>query len=560
MADDPNQVAGKILVGKSGSGAAGTFRYLNLPLGNRHGLVTGATGTGKTVTLQKLAEGFSNAGVCVFAADVKGDLSGVSQPGDSKPPFVKRAQDLGLTYTPDTFPVVFWDVLGEQGHPIRATVAGMGPLLMARMLELNDTQEGVLNIIFRVAKDEGLELIDLKDLRATLQAVADHASELTTKYGNVATATIGAIQRQLLVLENQGADSFFGEPSLDLMDFLRPAKDGRGAINVLAADKLMRSPKLYAIFLLWMLSELFERLPEVGDPDKPKLVFFFDEAHLLFDNAPKALMTAIEQVVRLIRSKGVGVYFVTQNPLDVPETVLGQLGNRAQHALRAFTPRDQKAVKAAADTFRQNPNFDTAVAITQLGVGEALVSMLDIKGTPEIVDRTLIAPPQSRVGPITPAERQAIMNASPFRGKYDTAIDAESAFEKLAKRKGAIGAGAAADSPETASAGGGLLGEIGGMLEGALGGGSGKGKRMSTTQVVVRSALQSAARAVATQVARAVFKHLAGGGRSIADLGETGAPAERRAPDTGEGLLDAKPAAALAPATSGNPLRPDLWA
>ncbi|MCC2107646.1 MAG: DUF853 family protein, partial [Hyphomicrobiales bacterium] len=358
VADDPNQVEGKILVGKS----EGVFRYLNLPLGNRHGLVTGATGTGKTVTLQKLAEGFSNAGTAVFAADVKGDLSGISQPGDSKPPFVKRAQDLGLTYTPDTFPCVFWDVFGEQGHPVRATIAEMGPLLTARLLELNDTQEGVLNIVFRVADDNGLALLDLKDLRATLQFVADHASELTTKYGNVATATVGAIQRQLLVLENQGAEKFFGEPALEITDFLRTDRDGRGVINILAADKLMRSPKLYATFLLWMLSELFEQLPEVGDPDKPKLVFFFDEAHLLFDSAPKPLMTAIEQVVRLIRSKGVGVYFVTQNPLDVPQTVLGQLGNRAQHALRAFTPRDQKAVRAAAETFRQNPKFDTAAA------------------------------------------------------------------------------------------------------------------------------------------------------------------------------------------------------
>ncbi|MDE2363631.1 MAG: DUF853 family protein, partial [Hyphomicrobiales bacterium] len=366
VAGDPTQVDGKILVGKSGP----AWQYLNLPLGNRHGLVTGATGTGKTVTLQKIAEGFANAGTAVFAADVKGDLSGISQPGDSRPALTKRAQDLGISYTPDRFPVVFWDVFGEQGHPIRATIAEMGPLLTARLLELNDTQEGVLNIVFRVADEQGLALLDLKDLRATLQFVADHASELTTKYGNVAPATVGAIQRQLLVLETQGGDKFFGEPALDIADFLRTDKDGRGIINVLAADKLMRSPKLYATFLLWMLSELFEHLPEVGDPDKPKLVFFFDEAHLLFDNAPKALMTAIEQVVRLIRSKGVGVYFVTQNPLDVPEKILGQLGNRVQHALRAFTPRDQKAVQAAAETMRANPKFDAAAVITELGVGE----------------------------------------------------------------------------------------------------------------------------------------------------------------------------------------------
>ena len=515
MADNPDQVEGKILVGKSGA----TFRYLNLPLGNRHGLVTGATGTGKTVTLQKLAEGFCNAGTSVFAADVKGDLSGISQPGDSKPPFVKRAQELGLTYTPDNFPVVFWDVFGEQGHPIRATIAEMGPLLTARLLELNDTQEGVLNIVFRVADDQGLALLDLKDLRATLQFVADHASELTTKYGNVASATIGAIQRQLLVLDNQGAEKFFGEPALDISDFLRTDRDGRGVINILAADKLMRSPKLYATFLLWMLSELFEHLPEVGDPDKPKLVFFFDEAHLLFDSAPKPLMTAVEQVVRLIRSKGVGVYFVTQNPLDVPQTVLGQLGNRVQHALRAFTPRDQKAVKAAAETFRQNPSFDTATAIQQLGVGEALVSMLDLKGTPDIVDRALIAPPSARIGPVTQAERDATIKASPLVGKYDTPIDRESAFEILQKRAAGHTDAAApdGDQPAEASSGGGILGQLGGMLGSVLGGGdsagNGKGKRqrMSTGEMIVRSAAQSAARSIGTQVTRAILRGVLGG-------------------------------------------------
>jgi DNA helicase HerA-like ATPase len=517
VADDPNQVKGKILVGKSGAGAAGVYRYLNLPLGNRHGLVTGATGTGKTVTLQKLAEGFCNAGTSVFAADVKGDLSGISQPGDSKPPFVKRAQELGLTYAPDNFPVVFWDVFGEQGHPIRATISEMGPLLTARLLELNDTQEGVLNIVFRVADDQGLALLDLKDLRATLQFVADHASELTTKYGNVATATIGAIQRQLLVLENQGAEKFFGEPALDIADFLRTDRDGRGIINILAADKLMRSPKLYATFLLWMLSELFEHLPEVGDPEKPKLVFFFDEAHLLFDNAPKALMTAIEQVVRLIRSKGVGVYFVTQNPLDVPETVLGQLGNRVQHALRAFTPRDQKAVKAAADTFRQNPAFDTAQVIMQLGVGEALVSMLDLKGSPDMVDRALIAPPSGRVGPVTDAERAATIKASALVGKYDTPVDRESAFEILQKRASGHAEAAGGEEQPAEASSGGILGQIGGMLGGVLGGGAaagnGKGKRprMSTGEMIVRSAAQSAARSVGTQITRAILRGVLGG-------------------------------------------------
>ena len=517
MADDPTQADGKILVGKSGA----AWQYLNLALGNRHGLVTGATGTGKTVTLQKLAEGFANAGTAVFAADVKGDLAGVSQPGDSKPAFVKRSQDLGVTYTPDRFPVVFWDLFGEQGHPIRATIAEMGPLLMARLLELNDTQEGVLNIVFRVADEQGLALLDLKDLRATLQFVSEHASDLTTKYGNVAPATIGAIQRQLLVLETQGADKFFGEPALDIADFLRTDRDGRGIINVLAADKLMRSPKLYATFLLWMLSELFEHLPEIGDPDKPKLVFFFDEAHLLFDNAPKALMTAIEQVVRLIRSKGVGVYFVTQNPLDVPDIVLGQLGNRAQHALRAFTPRDQKAVRAAADTFRKNPAFDTADVIMQLGVGEALLSMLDEKGAPNMVERALIVPPQSRVGPVSPAERQATIDASPFKGKYDTTIDRESAYEILQKRAGdrSLNAGAPAapadpNAPQQASTGG-ILGEIGGMLGSVLGGGgaaaTGKRQRMSTGEMIVRSAAQSAARSVGTTITRAILRGVLGG-------------------------------------------------
>ncbi len=550
MADDPNSVPGKILVGKSDK-----FEYLTLALGNRHGLVTGATGTGKTVTLQKLAEGFSSAGTSVFAADVKGDLSGIAMPGDSKPPFVKRAQDIGVAYAPDRFPVVFWDVFGEQGHPVRATISEMGPLLMARLLDLNDTQEGVLNIVFRVADEQGLLLLDLKDLRAMLQYVSDNSATLTAKYGNVAAATVGTIQRQLLVLENQGADKFFGEPALDIMDFIRTDRDGRGAINVLAADKLMRSPKLYATFLLWMLSELFETLPEVGDADKPKLVFFFDEAHLLFDNAPKSLMTAIEQVVRLIRSKGVGVYFVTQNPLDVPDVVLGQLGNRAQHALRAFTPRDQKAVKAAADTFRQNPAFDTAEVITQLGVGEALVSMLQPGGVPEIVSRSLIAPPASRVGPITPDERKAIVNSSPLLGKYDTTIDRESAFEVLQKRASggvwsrstAPAAPAPAPQPgapaprtgdlwgpqgkwqppaqppqpapgpqpvQESAAGGGIISEIGGVIGGLLhGSGASPGgrQRMSTGELVARSMAQSAARSIGTQITRAIMRNILGG-------------------------------------------------
>ncbi|MDB5596726.1 MAG: hypothetical protein JWM36_3687 [Hyphomicrobiales bacterium] len=516
MANDPKNQPGKILVGKSED-----FQYLLLPLGNRHGLVTGATGTGKTVTLQVLAEGFSNAGVSVFASDVKGDLSGIAMPGDSKPPFVKRAAEIGVEYTPDQFPVVFWDLFGEQGHPVRATISEMGPLLLSQLLELNDTQEGVINIAFRVADEQGLLLLDLKDLRALLQYVSDNAADLKTRYGNVAATSVGTIQRQLLVLENQGALKFFAEPALDINDFLRKDREGRGIINVLAADKLMRSPRLYATFLLWMLSELFETLPEVGDMDKPKLVFFFDEAHLLFDNAPKALMDAIEQVVRLIRSKGVGVYFVTQNPLDVPEVVLGQLGNRVQHALRAFTPRDQRAVKAAADTFRQNPSFDTATVITQLGVGEALVSMLEGKGTPAIVSRALIAPPDSRVGPITGDERQKVISSSPLLGKYDTAIDSESAFEVLAARASGKALPGKPDAPgqppveADAAEGGGLLGTIGGMLGGLLGGstgGTGKGRqRMSTGEMMARSMAQSAARSIGTQISRAILRNVLGG-------------------------------------------------
>ena len=507
---DPRTEPGKILVGK-----AEAYDYLTLGLGNRHGLVTGATGTGKTVTLQTLAEGFSNAGVPVFAADVKGDLAGLAAPGDSKPPFVKRAQEIGLEYYADKFPVVFWDLFGEQGHPVRATISEMGPLLTARLLELNDVQEGVLNIAFRIADEHGLLLLDMKDLRQLLQYVADNSDKLTTQYGNVAPATVGAIQRALLVLENQGAANFFAEPALDLNDFLRVDREGRGIVNILAADRLMRSPRLYATFLLWMLSELFETLPEVGDPEKPKLVFFFDEAHLLFDNAPKALMDAIEQVVRLIRSKGVGVYFVTQNPLDVPETVLGQLGNRVQHALRAFTPRDQRAVRAAAETFRQNPKFDTATVITQLAVGEALVSMLEGKGPPQIVQRTLIAPPSSRVGPITPQERAAVMGASALKGKYDTLVDRESAFEVLKARAGRWVDPADKAATEADAASGGIfdkIKDVAGDYLGGKDGGPGKGRsRMSATEIAMRSAVQSVARTVGTQIARAVLRGALGG-------------------------------------------------
>ncbi len=408
---------------------------LLLRLANRHGLITGATGTGKTVSLQILAEGFSAHGVPVFCADVKGDLSGVGAAGVTKPALEKRAQTIEMTdYKLEAFPVVFWDLFGEQGHPIRTTILDMGPLLLSRLLGLNETQEGVLNIAFRVAADENMPLLDLKDLRAMMVNVSERASELSAKYGNVSGASVGAIQRRVLVMEEQSADFFFGEPALDVADFMRIAPDGRGYINVLAADRLMTNPQLYATFLLWLLAELFGKLPEVGDPEKPKLVFFFDEAHLLFTDAPKALLTKIEQVVRLIRSKGVGVYFVTQNPLDVPDTVSSQLGNRIQHALRAFTPREQRAVKAAASTFRPNPEIDTERAILELGVGEALVSTLRKKGEPSIVQRTLVRPPSSRLGPISVEERAELISGSPVRGIYDTAIDRDSAYEMLKRR------------------------------------------------------------------------------------------------------------------------------
>lgn len=410
--------------------------FLALKYANRHGLIAGATGTGKTVTLQIIAEGLSKAGVPVFVSDVKGDLTGISQDVKLKDFLTKRADTVGLDpYTPQGFPVRLWDLYGEQGHPIRATVTEMGPLLLARLLGLNDTQEGVLTLAFRVADDEGLLLIDLKDLRALLVEVSNRRKELSAEYGNVASASIGAIQRRLLALEEQGGAHFFGEPALRLTDFMARTDDGDGIINILAADKLMQSPKLYATFLLWMLAELFEELPEIGDPEKPELVFFFDEAHLLFDEAPKALLSKVEQVVRLIRSKGVAVFFVSQNPLDVPDSVSSQLGNRVQHALRAFTPREQRVVKAAADTFRPNPNFKTLDVITELGIGEALVSTLEAKGRPGIVQRTLIRPPESRMGPITKKERSAILASSPMAKRYDKAIDRESAYELLKERE-----------------------------------------------------------------------------------------------------------------------------
>jgi DNA helicase HerA-like ATPase len=419
-----------ILIGK------GENRQFLLPaFGNQHGLVTGATGTGKTVTLQVLAEGFSRIGVPVFLADVKGDLAGLSQAITPHPKIDERLEKIGIEdFQPGSWPVVFWDLFGTSGHPIRTTISEMGPLLLASLLNLNDTQEGVLNIAFRIADEQGLLLLDLEDLRALLRFVAENSKEFSQQYGNVSGASVAAIQRRLLVLEDQGAEHFFGEPALDLADIQRVDFGGRGVINVLAADKLILKPRLYATFLLWLLSELFEELPEVGNPEKPRLVFFFDEAHLLFKNAPRALLEKVEQVVRLIRSKGVGIFFVTQNPLDVPETVLGQLGNRLQHAMRAYTPREQKAIRVAAQTFRSNPNLDTESAFTQMGVGEALVSTLQAKGVPSIVDRTLICPPTSRIGPVTETERNEVRARSPVGGRYDQALDRESAAEILQAR------------------------------------------------------------------------------------------------------------------------------
>ena len=501
MADDGKT----IFVGKGEKPQA-----LTLAFGNRHGLITGATGTGKTVTLQVLAEGFARAGVPVFAADIKGDLSGIAAAGEAKPAFVERAKGMGLAYQPDEFSVVFWDIFGEQGHPVRATIAEMGPLLLSRMMDLNDAQEGVLNIAFRVADEQALALLDLKDLRAMLAFVAEHAAELQKQYGNVSSATVGTIQRNLLVLEAQGGPKFFGEPALDIKDLMRTDRDGRGVVNILAADKLMGSPRLYATFLLWLMSELFEEMPEVGDPEKPKLVFFFDEAHLLFNEAPKALLEKIEQVVRLIRSKGVGVYFVTQNPLDVPETVLAQLGNRVQHALRAFTPRDQRAVRAAAQTFRPNPKLNTEQVIGELGKGEALCSFLEGNGVPGIVDRTMIRPPAARLGTITPDERKAVIGQSPIKGKYDTPVDAESAFEILQKRTqdGAAPGGTAQGAP--VPEGGGLLGGLGSVLGGIFGTNRPRGQRLSTGQIMAREITRTVTTRVAGKVAADIGKSIGG--------------------------------------------------
>jgi uncharacterized protein len=419
-----------VFIGKSGK-----QEVLYLPMANRHGLITGATGTGKTVSLQILAEGLSSRGVPVFAADIKGDLSGVSVEGEPKDFLLERARKIGWDdYGFEAYPVIFWDLFGKQGHPIRTTMTEMGPVLLSRLLGLSEAQEGALNIVFKLADEEGFAILDLKDLRALLSDLADRGKEIRTDYGNVSSVTIGSIQRRLVVLEEQGAENFFGEPALDIKELMRTTRDGRGYINILAADKLMASPQLYSTFLLWLLSELFEDLPEVGAAEQPKLVFFFDEAHLLFTEAPPGLLQKIEQVVKLVRSKGVGVYFVTQNPLDIPNSVLAQLGNRIQHALRAYTPREQKAVRTAAETFRPNPNFDTEKTITELGVGEALVSVLDLKGVPTVVERTLIRPPCGRLGPIGDDERQKLIKASPVYGLYDETVDRESAYELLAKR------------------------------------------------------------------------------------------------------------------------------
>ena len=440
-----------IFVGGGGEGYA-TAQQMLLKYGNRHGLIAGATGTGKTVTLQVLAEGFSAAGVPVFLADVKGDLSGIGAAGSADQKlhdaFMKRAATIGLDLQYRTFPVTFWDVFAENGHPIRATVAEMGPLLLSRLLELTEPQEGVLNVAFRLADEEQLPLLDMKDLQALLVFVAEHASEISARFGLVSPTSVGAIQRRLLVLENQGAVSMFGEPALDLADMMRVDASGMGMINILVADKLMQSPRLYATFLLWMLSELFENLPEIGDPDQPKLVFFFDEAHLLFTDAPKALIAKVEQVARLIRSKGVGIYFITQNPADVPEIILGQLGNRVQHALRAFTAKDQRDLAKAAETYRPNPRFVTEDAIRDVGTGEAVTSFLEAKGVPGIVERTLIRPPFSQLGPIDPATRATLMAGSAMGTKYDKPIDRDSAYERLRARSDAAAKGAADAPPE----------------------------------------------------------------------------------------------------------------
>jgi DNA helicase HerA-like ATPase len=479
-------------------------------MANRHGLITGATGTGKTVTLQKLAESFSEIGVPVFMADVKGDLTGISKEGQASEKLLARLNNIGVTdWEPHANPVVVWDIFGEKGHPVRATVSDLGPLLLARLLNLNEVQSGVLNIIFRIADDQGLLLLDFKDLRAITQYIGDNAKSFQNQYGNISTASVGAIQRGLLTLEQQGAEHFFGEPMLDIKDWMRTDSNGKGIINILSAEKLYQMPKLYAASLLWMLSELYEQLPEAGDLDKPKLVFFFDEAHLLFSDAPQVLLDKIEQVIRLIRSKGVGVYFVSQNPSDIPDAVLGQLGNRVQHALRAFTPKDQKAVKTAAQTMRANPAFNTEQAIQELGTGEALISFLDAKGSPSIVERAMVIAPDSRMGPVTDDERNGLINNSPLYGKYEDEVDRESAFEML--QKGIENSAGQADAPpakgQQSTDDGGLLGGLKDIIFGTTGPRGGKHDGL------VQTAAKSAVRQVTNQIVRGMLGSLLGGRR-----------------------------------------------
>ncbi|HID5257399.1 TPA: helicase HerA-like C-terminal domain-containing protein [Enterobacter ludwigii] len=484
--------------------------FLLPAMANRHGLITGATGTGKTVTLQKLAESLSEIGVPVFMADVKGDLTGVAQEGTPSEKLLDRLKNIGITdWTPRNNPVVLWDIFGEKGHPVRATVSDLGPLLLARLLNLNDVQSGVLNIIFRIADDQGLLLLDFKDLRAITQYIGDNAKSFQNQYGNISSASVGAIQRGLLTLEQQGAEHFFGEPMLDIKDWMRTDSNGKGIINILSSEKLYQMPKLYAASLLWMLSELYEQLPEAGDLDKPKLVFFFDEAHLLFNDAPQVLLDKIEQVIRLIRSKGVGVWFVSQNPSDIPDNVLGQLGNRVQHALRAFTPKDQKAVKAAAQTMRANPAFDTEAAIQALGTGEALISFLDAKGSPSVVERAMVIAPCSRMGPVTDDERNGLINRSPLYGKYEDDVDRESAFEML--QKGVQATTESQDAPaakgQSVAVDDGILGGLKDILFGTTGPRGGK------RDGVVQTMAKSAARQVTNQIVRGMLGSLLGGRR-----------------------------------------------
>ncbi|WP_343589189.1 helicase HerA-like domain-containing protein [Paracidovorax wautersii] len=501
-------MAEPILIARSGTAEC----HLLPALANRHGLITGATGTGKTVTLQSLAEGFSRIGVPVFMADVKGDLTGISQTGRIGEKLAATLAERGLPLPePVACPTTLWDVFGEQGHPVRATVSDMGPLLLGRMLNLNETQLGVLNLVFKIADDQQLLLLDLKDLRAMLAHVGENAKDFTTTYGNISAASVGAIQRGLLQIETQGGDQFFGEPMLNISDFMQTV-DGRGVVNILAADKLMNSPRLYATFLLWMLSELFETLPEIGDPEAPKLVFFFDEAHLLFNEAPKVLVERIELVVRLVRSKGVGVYFVTQNPLDIPDSVLAQLGNRVQHALRAFTPRDQKAVKATATTMRPKPGLDIEAAITELAVGEALVSLLDAKGRPSVTERAFVLPPGSQIGPITPQQRQALLAQSLVAGVYEQAVDRESAYEKLRGRvEESPGGTAPAGGSAAAGGGGGLMDGLNDVLFGTTG--PRGGKHDGLVQTMAKSAVRTMGTSLGKQILRGVLGNLFGGKR-----------------------------------------------